>query len=125
MSARFRMRKKEKKIEPHYRHPLFQFTNRVLVFFSLFVVVSIFFYITGSINQFLDSSLLFILGILQVASVITLVLCVFSFIQVVVFSIYYKELFYLWHLFYIIFSIVVSVIGFIFSGVITVLSAGM
>ena len=125
MSARFRMRKKEKKIEPHYRHPLFRLTNRVLVFFSLFVVVSIFFYITGSINQFLDSSLLFILGILQVASVITLVLCVFSFIQVVVFSIYYKELFYLWHLFYIIFSIVVSVIGFIFSGVITVLSAGM
>ena len=125
MSARFRMGKKEKKIEPHYRHPLFQLTNRVLVFFSLFVVVSIFFYITGSINQFLDSSLLFILGILQVASVITLVLCVFSFIQVVVFSIYYKELFYLWHLFYIIFSIVVSVVGFIFSGVITVLSAGM
>lgn len=119
------MRKKEKKIEPHYRHPLFQLTNRALVFFSLFVVVSIIFYITGSINQFLDSSLLFILRILQVASVITLVLCVFSFIQIIVFSIYYKELFYLWHLFYIIFSIVVSVVGFIFSGVITVLSAGM
>lgn len=125
MSARFRMRKKEKKIEPHYRHPLFQLTNRVLVFFSLFVVVSLIFYITGNINQFLDPSLLFILNILQVASIFTLILCVFSFIQVIIFSLYYKDLSYLWHLLYIFFAVLVSIIGFVFSGVITVLSAGM
>ncbi|MBO7174340.1 MAG: hypothetical protein J6V57_01155 [Spirochaetaceae bacterium] len=126
MTARFRMEKKEKKIKtPHYRHPLFQLTNRALVFFSLFVVVSLLFYITGSINQFLDSSLLFILNILQVASIIVLVLCVFSFIQIIVFSLYYKDLSYLWHLFHIFFAVFMSIIGFVFSGVITVLSAGM
>lgn len=125
MSARFRMRKKEKKIEPHYRHPLFQLTNRVLVFFSLFVVVSLIFYITGNINQFLDPSLLFILNILQVASIFTLILCVFSFIQVIIFSLYYKDLSYLWHLLHIFFAVLVSIIGFVFSGIITVLSAGM
>ena len=126
MTARFRMEKKEKKARtPHYRHPLFQLTNRTLVFFSFFVVVTRFFYVTGSINQFLDSSLLVILNILQVASIITLILCVFSFVQIIVFSVYYKDASHLWHLLHIFFSVLVSIIGFVFSGVITVLSAGM
>ena len=102
MTARFRMEKKEKKAKtPHYRHPLFQLTNRTLVFFSFFVVVTLFFYVTGSINQFLDSSLLVILNILQVASIITLILCVFSFVQIIVFSVYYKDASHLWHLLHI------------------------
>lgn len=120
------MEKKEKKAKtPHYRHPLFQLTNRALVFFSLFVVVALFFYITGSINQFLDSSLLFILNILQIASIITLILCVFSVVQIIVFSIHYRDASHLWHLLHVFFSVLVSIIGFVFSGVITVLSAGM
>lgn len=120
------MEKKDKKIEtPKYRHPLFQLTNRVLIFFSLFVVISLLFYITGSMNHFLDTSLLFILRILQIASTITVLFSVFSFIQIIIFSIFYKDLFYLWHLFYVIFSSVISIIGFVFSGVINVLATGI
>lgn len=120
------MEKKEKKTEsPHHRHPLFQMTSRILVFFSLFVVVSLVFYITGNINRFLDTSLLLILHVIQVASTVTLVLCVFSLVQVIVFSIYYKDLLYLWHLLYILFASLVSAVGFVLSGVVGVLSAGM
>ncbi|MBO5123722.1 MAG: hypothetical protein IKA80_09670 [Spirochaetaceae bacterium] len=126
MTARFRMEKTEKKTVQHkVRPPIFQLTNRFLLFTSLFVLVSIVFYITGSINSFLDSSLLFILGILQVASVITIVFCLCSLIQIIFFTIYYKDLSFLWHLIHVMLSFVLAILGFVFSGVVNVLAAGM
>lgn len=120
------MEKTEKKTRQHRaRPPIFQLTNRFLVFTSLFVLVSIIFYITGSINSFLDSSLLFILGILQVASVVTMLFCLFSLIQIIFFTIYYKDLRFLWHLFHVILSLILSILGFVFSGLVDVLAAGM
>lgn len=120
------MEKTEKKTGPHKaRPPIFQLTNRFLLFTSLFVLVSIIFYFTGSINRFLDSSLLFILGILQVASVITIVLCLYSLIQIIFFTIYYKDLSFLWHLIHVMISSVLAILGFVFSGVVNVLEAGM
>ena len=120
------MEKKDKKIEtPKYRHPLFQLTSRALVFFSLFVVVSLLFYITGSINHFLDASLLFILRTLQIASTATIMFSVFLLAQIIIFSIYYKDLFYFWHLFHVFFTSVISIVGFVFSGVIKVLATGI
>ena len=120
------MEKTEKKTVQHkVRPPIFQLTNRFLLFTSLFVLVSIVFYITGSINSFLDSSLLFILGILQVASVITIVFCLCSLIQIIFFTIYYKDLSFLWHLIHVMLSFVLAILGFLFSGVVNVLAAGM
>ena len=89
------------------------------------MLVSIIFYFTGSINRFLDSSLLFILGILQVASVITIVLCLYSLIQIIFFTIYYKDLSFLWHLIHVMISSVLAILGFVLSGVVNVLAAGM
>lgn len=120
------MEKTEKKTRQHRaRPPIFQLTNRFLVFTSLFVLVSSIFYITGSINSFLDSSLLFILGILQVASVVTMLFCLFSLVQILFFTIYYKDLRFLWHLFHVILSLILSILGFVFSGLVDVLAAGM
>lgn len=126
LTARFCMEKTEKKTgRPKARPPIFQLTNRFLLFTSLFVLVSIIFYITGSINSFLDSSLLFILGILQGASVVTVLFCLSSLIQIIFFTIYYKDLGFLWHLIHVILSLALSLLGFVFSGVVNVLAAGM
>lgn len=117
------MEKKEKK-KDRVHPPLFQLTSRFLIFVNLFAIISIALYVTGSFNQFVDESLLFILRVLQVTSIATTLFSVFLLIQIIVFTIYYKDLRFLWHLFHFLFSFVLALIGFIFSGLINFLAIG-
>ncbi len=119
------MEKKEKKPERRKpRPPVFRLTGRFLAFASLFVLVCILFYATGSANRFLDGSLLLILGILQAAAAVSLLFCLFMLVEIVVFAVFYRDPTFLWNLIPLVLAFCVSLAGFGFSGLVSFLAAG-
>ncbi|MBO5137386.1 MAG: hypothetical protein J6B81_02690 [Spirochaetaceae bacterium] len=115
-----KVQKKNHRLKP----VIFSMTNRTLLFLFAFLIVTVIFYVTGSLNQFLDSNLLFILRFLQVLSVLCMVFSLACFFQSVVFSISCKQLRFLFYILLAVVSAVVAVICFFFAGTMIVVANG-
>lgn len=116
---RTKARKKERAVPG-----IFRLTNRGVIFLTCTLAVSAVFYVTGSLDHFLDGNLLLILWVVQAFSVMDLVFCVASVVQSLFFSIFYRDLYYLLFVVPVLSSAALSVACFAASGAISVVSRG-
>lgn len=103
---------------------IFSLTNRSIVFFSSLLLVAFVFYITGSLNQFQDTTLLFILRVVQVLAVLDIVFCLASIVQSIFLSVVFHDIHYVAFVLPVILALVLSVVCFVFSGALAVLFRG-
>ncbi len=114
-------RKKENRNIPY----LYSLTNKIVVFFACLLIVSTVFYITGNFDYFLDSSLLFILRVIQISAIAGIVFCFASIVQSIIYVFIYKDFFYLFVIIPVLLDLFFSFVCFFFAGTIHVVANGM
>ena len=103
-----------KETEVKSSSPFFRFTKRLVLFFTLCIIVSLLFYFTGSVNQFLDVSLLRILKVVQFFSAMLIVLNAVFFLEIIFFTVVLMLL-----------ALIFSVLGLLLPTVVEIISRGI
>ena len=114
-----------KETEVKSSSPFFLFTKRLVLFFTLFIIVCLLFYFTVSVNQFLDVSLLRILKVVQFFSAMLIVLNAVFFLEIIFFTVVEKNMRFLWLLFLMLLALIFSVLGLLLPTVVEIISRGI
>ena len=114
-----------KETEVKSSSPFFRFTKRLVLFFTLCIIVSLLFYFTGSVNQFLDVSLLRILKVVQFFSAMLIVLNAVFFLEIIFFTFVEKNMRFLCLLFLMLLALIFSVLGLLLPTVVEIISRGI
>ena len=83
------------------------------------------FYFTGSVNQFLDVSLLRILKVVQFFSAMLIVLNAVFFLEIIFFTVVEKNMRFLWLLFLMLLALIFSILGLLLPTVVEIISRGI
>ena len=114
-----------KETEVKSSSPFFRFTKGLVLFFTLCIIVSLLFYFTGSVNQFLDVSLLRILKVVQFFSAMLIVLNAVFFWEIIFFTVVEKNMRFLWLLFLMLLALIFSILGLLLPTVVEIISRGI
>lgn len=114
-----------KETEVKSSSPFFRFTKRLVLFFTFCIIVSLLFYFTGSVNQFLDVSLLRILKVVQFFSAMLIVLNAVFFLEIIFFTVVEKNMRFLWLLFLMLLALIFSILGLLLPTVVEIISRGI